>query len=495
MPHLGQFHDDSIYWVSAKSLAEGRGYRILSLPEQPYQTKYPPLYSLLLAGIWKVSPRFPENVPLATAFAWLWLPACLLLCRPVLRDLGLGRRHALAVVALVGLNPYVILYSVSLMSEVPFTCLLLGCFVVARRAEQPGASRWMAAAAGALGGAAYLMRSAALPLLATAPLYFLLRRRRAQAAVFFATMFPAVAGWTWWARAHAVRTSDPVLLYYTDYIGYHLASFTWQDVPLLVWKNALGMLEGSGSLLMVFGEGLPAGLVGAAAILGAARLARSKGVSQYHLYAAACLVMLLPWHLGLRDRYMRLVLPLLPLILAGFTEECRRAVAQAREWFGSQEPRRLAAGCALAVGLGAVVLLGAANTLATWGQFPGFVAGARSTRESNRGAYEWIKTHLAAEATFLAGPDPVVYLYTGRRGIHLIVPPRLLYREERQEIARVYAGAAEYARARGLSYVLASRDGELEQAGDRIGSHRLSLAGEGVRTVYQSGGVSIYALD
>ena len=38
MPHLGFYHDDSIYWVSAKSLASGDGYRISSLPGQPFQT-------------------------------------------------------------------------------------------------------------------------------------------------------------------------------------------------------------------------------------------------------------------------------------------------------------------------------------------------------------------------------------------------------------------------------------------------------------------------
>ncbi len=50
MPHLGFYHDDSIYWVSGRSLAMGDGYRIESLPGQPYQTKYPPLYPALLAG-------------------------------------------------------------------------------------------------------------------------------------------------------------------------------------------------------------------------------------------------------------------------------------------------------------------------------------------------------------------------------------------------------------------------------------------------------------
>ena len=65
MPQFGHLHDDAIYFVSAKSIAEGHGYRILSLPGEPYQTKYPPLFPMLLALVWKVRPDFPGNLPLA----------------------------------------------------------------------------------------------------------------------------------------------------------------------------------------------------------------------------------------------------------------------------------------------------------------------------------------------------------------------------------------------------------------------------------------------
>src|SRR6266566_8900950 len=71
MPLLSVMSDDGIYLVGAKSLAEGAGYRIQSLPRQPYQTKYPPLYSWLLSWIWKASPRFPANLPPAALFAWM----------------------------------------------------------------------------------------------------------------------------------------------------------------------------------------------------------------------------------------------------------------------------------------------------------------------------------------------------------------------------------------------------------------------------------------
>jgi hypothetical protein len=44
MPEFGYLHDDGIFYVSAKSLASGIGYRIGSLPEQAFQSKFPPLY-------------------------------------------------------------------------------------------------------------------------------------------------------------------------------------------------------------------------------------------------------------------------------------------------------------------------------------------------------------------------------------------------------------------------------------------------------------------
>ncbi|MBM3745069.1 MAG: hypothetical protein FJW34_04670 [Acidobacteria bacterium] len=468
MPQLGLFHDDSLYWVCAKSLAEGSGYRILSLPEQPHQTKYPPLYSLLLAAVWKVTPSFPDNLALATLMSWLWLPLCLLVGQPVLAGLGLGPTHRLVVTVLLALNPYVILYSVSLMSEVPFTCLLLGCLALTQRAEQPGGPRWVAAAAGAAGGVAFLMRTAALPLLVTAPLVLWRRKQRPAALWFVAAMLPAVGAWGLWARAHQVRTGDPVLMYYTDYLGYQKASFSWSDAPLVIWTNLAGILEGSGSLLMVFGEGIPAMVVGAVALLGVIRLARRGGLSQYPVYAAACVLMLLTWHLGLRDRYLRLVLPLAPLAVAGLTDVWRWLAVLARTWLGRGGWRLAAAGL-VALVMAVPALLGGANTAAMLLQFPAYWERQRAAREDARPALTWLAQNAPPEAAILAEQDPMVYLYTGRRGYRFIVPPQLLYRGRPEEIARFYREVGAYARRRGVSLILAVGEPGREQVGDPLG--------------------------
>src|SRR6266849_8914777 len=75
-PAAGIYHDDGIYAVTAKSLATGRGYRIVSVSGEIAQTKYPFLFPALLAAVWKIAPRFPENliwlklVPLGCALLW-----------------------------------------------------------------------------------------------------------------------------------------------------------------------------------------------------------------------------------------------------------------------------------------------------------------------------------------------------------------------------------------------------------------------------------------
>jgi hypothetical protein len=59
---LALFHDDGIYAVVAKSLHDGAGYRVSSLPTAPDQTKYPFLHSYILSWLWSVYAKFPDNI-------------------------------------------------------------------------------------------------------------------------------------------------------------------------------------------------------------------------------------------------------------------------------------------------------------------------------------------------------------------------------------------------------------------------------------------------
>src|SRR5271168_2173946 len=101
MPGFARLHDDGILFLSAKSVAAGEGYRIPSLPENPYQTKYPPLYPALLSLVWAVNPDFPRNLPLATACSWVLFAACLALCWAMYRSDGFSEKRAWLMAALL----------------------------------------------------------------------------------------------------------------------------------------------------------------------------------------------------------------------------------------------------------------------------------------------------------------------------------------------------------------------------------------------------------
>jgi hypothetical protein len=63
---FGAYHDDTLYFSAAKALAAGDGAVLPNLPDSPAQTKYPPLYPLLLSLVWRVQPAFPDNL------SWAW---------------------------------------------------------------------------------------------------------------------------------------------------------------------------------------------------------------------------------------------------------------------------------------------------------------------------------------------------------------------------------------------------------------------------------------
>ena len=60
----GIWHDDGVYVLLGRSLAQGEGLRYTGVVGDPLAPKFPPLFPLLLAGIWTLFPRFPENLPL-----------------------------------------------------------------------------------------------------------------------------------------------------------------------------------------------------------------------------------------------------------------------------------------------------------------------------------------------------------------------------------------------------------------------------------------------
>ena len=455
MPHLGFYHDDSIYWVSAKSLADGHDYRIASLPGQPYQTKYPPLYPALLAGIWKIDPNFPSNLRLATLFAWLLLPVYLAMVWLFLRQYGFGWREQCVLVLVAGLSPIAATFSFSLMPELLFTALLVASVLLAERALADDAPVWLPVLAGACGALAYLTKSAAGPLLLTAPIYFVWRRQFAKAALFFAAMLPAVAGWQWWSARHVSHSWDLVTLYYTNYFGFQIYNVPWRDLPLVFWHNLDGFLLGAGKLLtfdVPYGAKPLERVVAVAAIAGAVRLARRTRKLQYPLAAVGISGLLLVWHYVPDQRF---VFPLYPLLLAGlWTELANVWQALVAAWKKPAAAERAVAFLG-ASALAALALFVCFTTC--FGLFyflPELFGSYRDAFETRRPAYQWIARNAPPDANVFAYDDPMLYLYAGRKSCNLPIPPKLFYHNDDAGIDKLLHSIPDFARQYQLSYVL-----------------------------------------
>src|SRR6266705_234388 len=119
---FGAYHDDGIYVTTAKSLSTGDGYRIISLPYEPAQTKYPPFYPFLLSLIWRVYPEFPSNVTAMIVLSMIFTMGSLGIAWRYLIKHEYGTRwQTLIVVAMSALNWRTMILATSLYSEMPFS--------------------------------------------------------------------------------------------------------------------------------------------------------------------------------------------------------------------------------------------------------------------------------------------------------------------------------------------------------------------------------------
>lgn len=501
MPHLGFYHDDSIYWVSARSLAMGDGYRIQSLPGQPYQTKYPPLYPALLAGIWKLDPQFPANLPLATLFAWLMLPLFLAALWRFLREYGFSLRERCVLLLMAALSPVTVVFSFSLMPELLFTALLLASLILAERATKPESSRWLALLAGICAALAYLAKSIAVPLLLTVPLCFALRKQYQKAALFLAAMLPAVAGWQWWTARHLIQQGshawDMVTLYYTNYVGYQSYNVPLRDLPLVIWYNLDGFLQGAGKLLIFdlpYGSKHLERVIAIFAIAGCVRLTMRKRALQYPLAALGMTAILLVWHFPPDQRF---VFPLYPLLLAGLATEVRNLCGALRSgWAKPAFADRFAV-----AGFGAVLAGIAAFAVFCTGfglarVVPDLFATYRADFEAREQAYEWIARNVPRDAKLYAYQDPMLFLYTGHEACRLPIPPKFLYHSDDSGIEKLMGSMANFARGYRLDYLMLTPDDYYRDLNAK-GTQGLAQAMQSgaFRKLYGSSRVSIYKLN
>ena len=461
MPHATEYQDDGLYFIGAKSLATGQGYKILNLPGQPAQTKYPPGFPAWLAAAWLFGGEFPGNLRWATGLCVVWLPVLAALLWVWLGRAGITGWWRDGLTALVMVNPYLVLFSISMFTEVSFTALVLASWLLLERGR-PGL-------AGGLAGAAYLWRTAGVALLPAGILWLLWRRDRRGAALFGVAMLPFVVGWMAWARWNLPAGDDIVTLYYTNYIGYHLLNFRLGEAHLFLWKNLDGLMQGLGSYIMPkagggLGEKILAQVMAVAGLSGLWRVVREgnetvRGYAWFGLFYAGQLVV---WHFAPNERF---VLPLLPLLLVGWTAEfgrLGRRVTELRR--GSDAGQRRAAWVLSGIGVLVAGLAAEGQVRVLTQLLPEFMEGHR--KELRRLEPVFAELRKGSEAV-LTEDDTLIYLATGRPSVSLLVPTLNWYREDWEARRAAFRDAAGYARQQGVKWFLLresdfSRDMDVE---------------------------------
>jgi hypothetical protein len=418
VPSYGLFHDDGIYLATAKSMATGHGYRILSLPDELLQSKYPPVFPLSLSIIWKVVPDFPLNlpalklVPLASSLGWLGLAFV------YVREKSGSPAVATWTALFAAASPWVLFFSVTCLSETMFGLFLTGAVLVLTRAcaSAKPSSRTIILAS-VLSAASILTRTAGLaPLLFAGTLSLLLNRKMRSAATYFAATAILVLPWILWSRAHSLSPGSAEEYYSgTNYSTWNLfGDFTWPQRHAVILTNAVSSLLTPGILMGVSPSGLGAvvcPLVGIFVIYGFVLEAR-RGFTPIALFLAAYEGMLLLWAVP----PSRFLVPVLPFLLFfGYTalKHFLGVIVQLR-----QGDTMAAFACALLLVFAAVPALYSQAREATIERIVSLPSLPQPNWDSLTSLMQWVEQNTPPNSVLAGGADPFMYLSTGRRAVN-----------------------------------------------------------------------------
>jgi hypothetical protein len=423
---FGVQYDDCIYVSTAKGLATGQGYRLISLPHEPPQTKYPPVFPLVLSFIWRAYPQFPENLismmllsVTATvsflALTWTYL----------IRQAYAGKWQALVVIAFTAINARMLILATSVVSEMVYAFLSVVALYLAEKHEQEKKDWVSGTALGVVTGIALLTRSAGLSLLLAIGTYYVLRGqwKRILLPVGIAGIF--AVGWAAWCYANQSTAEGVNAAYYTSYLrdfnevinrAQAIGGESRLSILLsMVITNITGFILVSVPICL----GLPLeyipyfGFAFLFIIAGFYRLG-SNGLRLVQIYLISYLAFHFVWPYV---TYSRFLMPLLPFLLLFIITELDRLARFVRRELGSEEVTKKVS----AVFIGLAALASASLALYYTGSDLYHSVSSSSSKKIPGPAVEdseataWIKQNTELSDVIICSRDPLYFLYTGRK--------------------------------------------------------------------------------
>jgi len=416
---LGLFHDDGIYTVVGKSLAEGSGYRIISLPGTPPQTKYPFLYSYLLSWIWAFDGNFPDNIIFLKALNIAILVALFFIGVIYYRsNFANARGVALLFSLLLCTNPVIFTLTDYVLSDLLLVFFAVVALTVCSSDSKSIGSRsnWPGLALAI--GLACLSRSAAIPLVIGGVICSVFQRRFRETVYFVGVVLLVVAPWLLWVAFTPRPESGSLFDYYSGY-DFAGAGLGWSRDRqwTVVAGNARYLVD---SIDLIYLLPLLPGVAPVVVLFTAIGVFHSIRKDQIFTWSfflsSLALLLIWPFH---PSRYSAPLIPLLLLFLFRGIEGVRMWVSRLQF---PQPMRNLLSGVvalpiALLLMLNGIWLSGYLMTRddQTTRGFYGSRVGYswRGFEET----FAWLDQNTHPDSVLATAYDPMYFLYTGRRAI------------------------------------------------------------------------------
>ena len=362
----GVWHDDGAYLLLGRSLADGEGLRYSHVAGSPPGAKFPPLYPLFLALLWKVAPDAVGQGSLASLLNLLFVASSGGLFVAYLRSLKFSWRSSVATTILLWLLPDLWRLALVPLSEPLFLLTLVVALWTGSRLEAEPTWRRFGQFLAAF-AVAYHARTMGIAIGIAVPLALSMRGRGAWALRTAAGAAMIIAPWTFWSGRAAAAIPAPLRDTLGPYAGW-LASQAGGEGGYFggMVARALALTSRIGGLLFPGAHGWDAVLVGVAAggvlILGARRLSAQTWTPILTAALLAAMLWLWPY------QEIRLTMPLIPILgmvmVAGFRPEAERLTRGIVVDGARPDPRTFLLGV---VGLCWMLALGSASVIALGG--------------------------------------------------------------------------------------------------------------------------------
>ena len=415
---VGLNHDDGIYVILGKALSEGHGYRLLNLPTTPYQTKYPVVYPFLISCVWPAA-DFPDNIFYIKLINIFFLFLILLETYYICLILFDGKKNlAFYTVMLVGMSPWMLLFSINAFSEIPFlffslTAALLFALSERKQAQGRGDAVKYALYFFAILSAclAYQTRTFGLALLMACVLYFLVKKKYKTAVLSLLLICVLNLPWIIWTRAHAPSAdANPLLHYYT---AYSLPTHGLKSFPELmtgfkvIFFANISYLCKYGSEIISCISIILKPLIALVWIIFLAGIWKclKDGKYLFILLYLAFYIMIYLYVTSLPISRLRYLVPLTPFLFMIFLTGIIAIIEQTKR-FRSERPR---------IYFIALIILFLLPNVAVSAKF--IVFSDNKSWDGFKETISWIKENTDQDAVLASSRDPIYYLYTGRKGL------------------------------------------------------------------------------